>query len=223
MTTVMTANTLFRVGKLVPGAKTPATVALTNTVAGANGSTSLTIAASPIYIEAGRKFTLGGVEITAGSTVLLGATSLPLATALTSTIAINSTAQVAQLFDFIGAESVDLSANLGTISIRNFRSGMWGSDSKTSVSVSMSLEGQFHVVDKAISNVIRPAVFTLGEGTTSPEVYVEFTRPNGDVYSGAFLVMNYSEPTRVDDVLRVSFELTSQGAIVIPAPKSLNA
>ncbi len=222
MTTIMTAYTLFRVGKLVPGSKTPATVALTNTVAGANGNTSLTIAASPIYIEAGRKFTLGGVEITAGSTVLLGGTSFPLATALTSAIAINSTTQVSQLFDFIGAESVDLSANIGSINIRNFRSGMWTEDSKTSVGVAMSLEGQFHVEDKAISNVIRPAVFTLGEGTTSPQIYVEFTRPNGDIYSGAFLVTNYAEPTRVDDVLRVSFDLTSQGAIVIPAPKSLS-
>lgn len=221
MTTVMTAFTLFRVGRLVPGTKVPATFALTNTVAGSAGNTSLTIAASPIYIEAGRKFTLGGVEITAGATVLLGGTSFPLSTALTAPIAINSTTQVTQLFDFIGAESVDVSANIGTINIRNFRSGLWTEDSKTSVGVSMSLEGQFHVEDKAISNVIRPAVYTGGEGTTSPQVYVEFQRPNGDIYSGAFLVMNYSEPTRVDDVLRVSFELSSQGAIVIPSPKSL--
>lgn len=184
MTTVMTAYTLFRVGKLAPGAKVPATFALTNTVAGAAGNTSLTIAASPIYIEAGRKFTLGGVEITAGGNVLLGGTTLPLTTALTAPIAINSTTQVTQMFDFIGAESVDLSTNIGTITIRNFRSGMWNADSKTSVGVSMSLEGQFHVEDRAISNVIRPAVYTLGEGTTSPEVYVEFIRPNGDEYKG---------------------------------------
>lgn len=218
----MTASTKFLVARLPVGQRLPVTRTLTTSAAAAIGATSLTVTATNFYVEAERTFVFAGQTVTAAANVPVGGTTIPLTKPLATGIATAITSSPTyELFEFIGGESVDLGTDLNTISIRNFRSGAWTENSKVSYGVSLDLEGQFHIEDRSIQNVIRPAVFTLGEGNNSPEVYVDFIRPNGDRYAGAFLVMDYAESLRLDDIVRVSFTLSSQGAITIPAPLSL--
>jgi len=222
MTVVMTASTKFLVAKLAPNTRIPTARTVTTSAIVAAGATSLPVVATTFYLEDDRELVFAGQTVKVAGNHPVGATSIaieaPLATGIASGVASNTTYE---LFEFIGGESVDLGTDLNTISIRNFRSGAWTENSKVSYGVSLDLEGQFHIEDRAVQNVVRPAVFTLGEGTNSPEIYVDFVRPNGDRYSGAFLVMDYSESLRLDDVVRLSFTLSSQGAITIPTPLSL--
>ncbi len=225
MTVVYTSYTKFYVGQLTPGANLPVRYTVTTSAAATVGATSLSIQASPVYVEAGSELLFGTTKIIVGDTIYVGDTSFLVANPAGVPAAITSGASAStyQLFEFIGGESVDLSSSGDTISIRNFKSGEWTESSRVSVGVSMDLEGQLHAEDRALANVIRPSTFTIGRGTRSSNIYVEFIRPNGDTYKGVFQVGNYSESTPLDNVVRVSFSLASQAAIAIPATLPLTA
>lgn len=225
MTVIYTSYTRFYVAQLAPGSSTPQNFNVTTAAAATVGATSLTIQASPVYIEAGRELMFGATKITVGSTVYTGDTTLLVGnpTGVPTAMATAQTATTPQLFEFIGGESVELSSSGDTISIRNFKSGEWTQSSRVSVGVSMDVEGQIHLEDRALANVIRPSVFTIGRGTRSSNIYVEFIRPNNDTYKGVFQVGSYSESTPLDNVVRVSFSLSSQSAIAIPATLPLTA
>ena len=213
MTVVSTAHTKLLVGSLVPGQRLPSTFTLnaSNQSNLAPGTTTLPVAASPVYLQAGRKIVIGGVEIVVRADSPRGATAIPIE-ANTVQIPANANGQVSELFEFLGGEGLDVNGQDNTINIRNFRSGQWSESAKVMVGVTFDTEGQFHKEDRAIINVVRPAYFKLGQ-----EIYAELTRANGDRYAGAFLVSGYSEAGALDNVLRVQFTLNSQGAIAIPA------
>lgn len=227
MTVIYTSYTKFYVASLAPGAMLPTRYTVTTSSAATVGATTLAIQASPVYLEAGRELLFGTTKIIVGATVYVGDTSILVGnpTGVPAAITSGATASTYQLFEFIGGESVDLSDRGDSITIRNFRSGQWSSSARVSTGVSMDLEGQIHIEDRALANVIRPSVFTIGRGAVSSNIYVEFHRPNGDVYKGVFQVTtgSYSESTPLDNVVRVSFSLESQDAVSIPATLPLTA
>jgi predicted secreted protein len=225
MTVVYTSYTKFYVAQLAPGAKLPQSFNVTTSAAASSGATELAIQASPVFLEAGRELMFGSTKVIVGDTVYVGDTSLIVGNqnGVPAAISSGATAQSYQLFEFIGGDSVDLSSTGDTISIRNFKSGEWTETSRVSVGVSMDVEGQLHMEDRALANVIRPSVFTIGRNSRSSNIYVEFIRPNGDTYKGVFQVGAYSESNPLDNVVRVSFSLASQAAIVLPSTLPLTA
>ncbi|MEM2990234.1 MAG: hypothetical protein QXQ02_03515 [Halobacteria archaeon] len=225
MAVIYTSYTKFYVASLTPGSVLPQTYTVTTSSAGAVGASSLNIQASPVYLEAGRELLFGATKVIVGETVYVGDTTIMVGNpnGLPSAITSGASATTYQLFEFIGGESVDLASSGDTINIRNFKSGEWTETSRVSVGVSMDVEGQVHVEDRALANVIRPSTFTIGRGSRSSNIYVEFIRPNGDTYKGVFQVGNYSESTPLDNVVRVSFSLSSQAAIALPATLPLTA
>lgn len=225
MTVIYTSYTKFYVAQLSPGAILPQSYTVTTSSAAAVGDTEIAIQASPVYLEAGRELTFGSTKIVVGDTVYVGDTEILVGNedGVPAAIPSGAKASTYQLFEFIGGESVDLSSSGDTISIRNFKSGEWSETSRVSVGVSMDVDGQIHMEDRALANVIRPSTFTVGRGSRSSNIYVEFIRPNGDTYKGVFQVGNYSESNPLDNVVRVSFNLASQAAIALPATLSLTA
>lgn len=217
MTVQFTNLTKFLVGILDLGTRIPTAHTLNNTAVASAGASSLTVTATTGYLAGGRKLTIGGVQITIAQDTPRGSTTVPIVPLTTGqSIASGANVTYYELVEFIGGESLNVTANDQVINIRNFKSGQWNEQARVMTGLTVELEGQFHIEDLAITAVIRPASFVLGK-----EVYSEITRNNGDKWSGAFLVQGYSEPASLDNVVRVRFTLASQGAIGIPAAASL--
>lgn len=214
MTVSFTAGTSFLVATLASGQSVPQSRTLTTTASAAAGATSLAVTATTGYINAGRKLTVGTVEVTVTADTPVGSTALPIKALTTGqSIASAATGTYYELFEFIGGSEASVAAQESTISIRNFKSGKWASNAKTMTGLTVTCSGQLHVEDYALKNVLRPAAFELGQ-----EVYADLTRPDGDRYRGAFLVNGYQESAALDNVVTVSFTLNSNGAVTLPAP-----
>jgi predicted secreted protein len=217
MTVQYTAYTKFLVGELAIGSRKPVEHTLTVNSNATAGASELTVAALTGFLAAGRKLTIGTTPITVVEDAKRGATTVKIVPLTTGqTIASAATTKYFELLEFIGGEGIDIANQDNVISIRNFKSGIWSENAKTMVGLSISLEGQFHVEDLAVTAIIRPATFDLRK-----EVYAEITRDNGDKWTGAFMVQGYNETAQLDNVVRVRFNLNSQGAIGVPAPASL--
>jgi predicted secreted protein len=222
MATIATAFTEFQIQSLAYGERTPQeyvieidsvdTNAKTMEISGAKKGES-TSAGAPTYLQAGLELEFsGGATVSVAEDLAAGETTLKYESENGTDPTATESADTFALYSFLGGESLTINNDDNVVSIRTFRSGMWAENAKTMIGASMDLEGTMQDDDIALMNVIRPAAFSVDK-----EIYAQVTRPNGDVYTGAFLVQSYSEPNNLDNVVRVSFTLNSQGAIGIPA------
>jgi predicted secreted protein len=213
MTVQFTNTTKFLVADLAIGSRTPSVYTLTTTANATVGATSLAVTATPGYLTSGVKVTVGTVTVTVKTDTPRGSTSVPIEVLKTGeTIASAATGTYYELFEFIGGSDIQISGQESSISIRNFKSGKWAENAKVMTGVSFACQGQYHIEDIGLRNVIRPAMFNLGK-----EIYASLTRENGDVWAGSFQVAGYTESAALDNVVQVSFNLNSNGAVVLPA------
>jgi len=217
MAVIHTSFTRVQLAALAVGSRVPTLHTITVGVGGAAlNSNTIPITASPAFLQADLQLNFDGEVYTVATDVPVGGTTITTVEPINPAIAAGVTATTIAPLQFLGGETADIAVEDSLISTRRFLSGKWNEQAKVMVGVTISLEGQLHDNDVAISNIIRPAAFSLEK-----EVFAVITRRNGDVYSGAFLVNGYSEPTGLDNIVRVAFTLSSQDAVAIPAERAL--
>lgn len=219
MSFVKNTYTTLEVATLAAGTRIPTAVTVTIGTGGAAiGATSIPLTAAPIYFQAGRDITIGGQVVTVAADLprTVGVCTLTITKPLTGALTAAQTFTVIESFSFLGGEEVNVTHSENVINVRNYRSGAWQEQIKVMTGIAMDTGGQFLSNDLAITNVVRPA-----SNNIATEIYGALTRPNGDRYSGSWLITGYKEPAPLDNVLRAEFSMQSLGAISLPTALSL--
>jgi hypothetical protein len=200
---VLNAGTRCFVGEINLNRQLP-TFEIENTIAAANGSTSLTLKsnAGNLWIYRGQVVAFPGVSpVTIAQDILLTATaqSIPLFSPINGALAVGAKSEIPKLFPVGGGSKAGFELDTNEVSKRSFEAGLSDDAVKVSVSANIPWEGFFVKNDPAIAQLISP------NATSKSEIYAKLLYPDGLERSGSCFINGFKEDASLDEIRRISW------------------
>jgi hypothetical protein len=211
-------------GYILPrGTRTPTTVLITSSAAVAEGATTMqaTAATASTIVRAGQVLVFSptapsGVVarsfVIVSATTTLGTTASPLPIfPLRTAIAANSTAAATTgMIPIFGLQEFGLQGQSTTVDITGTDSGSSTEVLKIRDTREFSINLIERNADVGLGTVVKPLLFN--PAFADREMWMELVMPSGESHRGATMLTNPSKPGNQNEVARLSFTATIQGA-----------
>ena len=206
--------------------RTVTKVVVTNSASAAVGSTTLSLrSASAVSLKAGTSLSFqdpaavvpyGRQQVVLMQDVSLTTTAANVSVSpIKRAIALNATASVTVgMVSLAGIQQMDFNNQETQVDTTNFASGSGTEGVLVRVQRQLSINGVSLVGDEALETIVKPCG-ALSSAFFGREVYAIATKPNGEQFEGAAMIMALNFPANQNEIDKYSFTLNFQGSSFI--------